>query len=202
MRLCLRSILPFVCIVVLGCGKNCENGPDAGPFGPVKQSALLAPFVGEWTLDFEKTMVALKEAGASDEVIKQVRKNAGEFSHLRPYHSDITLTGDIAFSSGSLSSEYRFYSMHQHGDKICGKAWHHEDRFDPGDMSKCYVRLMIKEGNLYMQVRMEEDPPELNDPELRSLPATEGGSATDCRADKIKEPGWDDWTTYVFTRKR
>ena len=199
MQLLLRLTSPLVMIAALGCGRmGGGSGPDAGPFGAVKQSALLAPFAGEWQLDFEKTMVALKATGIPDEEIKQIRKITGELSHLRPYHPDITLTGDIAFSSGSPSLEYRFYAMHQHGDKVCGKAWHHEDRFDPGDMSKCQVRLKLKDGDLYMEVLMEEGLPELNDPELHTLPPTESGAAADCTADNPKH----DWSIYVFSRKQ
>jgi hypothetical protein len=92
--------------------------------------------------------------------------------------------------------------MHEHGNKVCGKAWHHEDRFDPGDMSKCYVRLMIKDDYLYMEVRMKDGLPDLNDPDLGSSPPTESGSATKCDAVNPVGPDWGDWTTYVFSRKR
>jgi hypothetical protein len=119
---------------------------------------------------------------------------------LGSMHPDINISGNVAVSSGVLSSEYRFFGMHQHGDVVCGKAWHHEDRFDPGDMSKCYVRLQIVDDHLLFKMRMKDGLPDLNDPDWRSSPATEGGSAADCDADNPPGAEWSEWTTYVFNR--
>ena len=97
--------------------------------------------------------------------------------------------------------EYRFFSMHEHDGKICGKAWHHEDRYDPGDMSKCYVRLWIENDELHFQFRMQALLPEMSDPDLTSSPPTEGGSAQTCDAERPAGDGWSNWATYVYTRK-
>jgi hypothetical protein len=98
------------------------------------------------------------------------------------------------------SAEYRFFSLHERGGKVCGKAWHHEDRHDPGDMSKCHVRLSMQGEFLHMEVRMQEDLPDLDDPDLQS-PPTEGGSAADCDTDDPAGADGGEWTTYAFARK-
>ncbi len=91
--------------------------------------------------------------------------------------------------------------MHEHDGKACGKAWHHEDRFDPGDMSKCYVRLSVKDNHLHFEMRMKDGLPDLHDPELLSTPPAEAGSAAACDADKPAGKEWSEWTTFVFARK-
>ena len=85
--------------------------------------------------------------------------------------------------------------LHAHDSKVCGKAWHHEDRFDPGDMSKCYVRLSVVDGDLHLEVNMLDGLPDVNDPDLLSTPAVEG-DLSKCDADKQDSA---DWATYVFT---
>jgi hypothetical protein len=185
-------------VAATGCG---GGNPDSGPFGPSQDSPLLAPFAGEWTCDFEKTFEAFKAAGTSDEQIEQLRNFYGENPRFGNIHPDINITGDVAVSPGVPSSEYRFFAMHEHQNKVCGKAWHHEDRFDPGDMSKCYVRLTTKDDCLYLEVRMKDGLPDLNDPDLRSSAKVESGSAANCDADNPPGPDWSEWTTYVFSRK-
>ena len=65
-------------------------------------------------------------------------------------HNDMKISGNCAaVRSGVPSAEYRLFATHEHGGKVCGKAWHHEDRFDPGDMSKCYVRLSIIDNRMH-----------------------------------------------------
>jgi hypothetical protein len=124
-------------------------------------------------------------------------------------HPDITISGDVVLCAGLFNSEYRLFGMHPHGEKVCGKAWHHEDRFDPGDMSKCYVRLQLVEGALHMEVRMLDGNPDDNDPDLQATLPVEGGSADACDADNpapVQDVGnrmneWSEWTTYVFTKQ-
>jgi hypothetical protein len=159
------------------------------------------PFTGTWAFDFEKTLAIQKAAGASDAQIAQLRKLYADNPALGKMHPDLTFDGNVAVGAGLLSSEYRFFAMHKHGTKICGKAWHHEDRFDPGDMSKCHVRLKIDGVYLFMEVDMEEDSPALNDPDLASEPPVEGDAAKcDVEARPGKKPS--DWMTYVFSRRR
>lgn len=179
---------------VVGCTTNTSNGP----FGAAADSPLLSPFAGQWVFDFDKTLASQKAAGATDEQIAQVRKLYGGGSPLGKMHPDLAIQGDVAVGAGKPSCEYRFFAMHRHDAKICGKAWHHEDRFDPGDMSKCYVRLSLVGGELHLEVNMLEALPDLQDPDLRSSPAVEG-DASKCEASAQKATGW---VTYVFTRRR
>lgn len=195
----LLSLLGLLALVAAGCGPG--GAANSGPFGPARGSSLLAPFAGQWTCDVERTLAGFKAAGATDENLEELRKAHHQNPQLGEIHPDLHIAGDVAVSPGPLSAEYRFFAMHQHSDKVCGNAWHHEDRFDPGDMTKCYVRLWVKDGLLYMDLRMQEASPELDDPELLSMPAPEGGTAAQCDADKPASSGWGEWTTYVFQRK-
>jgi hypothetical protein len=179
-----------------------ENGRGPGPFGKPVASEMFAPFAGDWVFDFEQTLAAQKSAGASDQELEMLRKQHAQNPRVFDTHHDVTISGNEAVGSGVPSAEYRFFGMHKHGGKICGKAWHHEDRYDPGDMSKCYVRLWIADDRLHLEVRMGGEGPELDDPELRSSPAIEIDSADRCDADKPAHGQWSPWTHYVFTRRR
>src|SRR5262245_60913264 len=114
--------------------------PGAGPFAGTVESPLLSSLNGKWKFDFDQTVHARKAAGTTEEEIEDLARQYGEKSPLRQLHPDITIQGNEAVGMGIPTSEYRFFGLHEHDGKICGKAWHHEDRFDPGDMSKCYVR--------------------------------------------------------------
>jgi hypothetical protein len=89
--------------------------------------------------------------------------------------------------------------LHQHNQWVCGKAWYHEDRHDPGDMSKCFVRLEIVNADLHFSLRQQDGVLNLNDPDLTNMPIT-AGSASACTADAAADPPWSPWTTYVFIR--
>jgi hypothetical protein len=190
--------LPALILVFSGCGDH--STPD-GPFGAPSESPLLAAFAGEWTFDFERTLAAQRAAGVSDENIERLRKLNAENPQFGRMHPDMTIKGNEAVCSGMPAGEYRFFAVHEHDGKVCGKAWHHEDRFDPGDMSKCYVRLQIVEGRLHFAVKMKEGLPDLNDPDLRSSPPVDLDSSANCDADNPPGADWSDWSTAVFTRK-
>jgi hypothetical protein len=64
------SLHIFILFVAAGCGGDA----DSGPFGAAEPSALLAPFSGEWTIDFEKSIAAQKAEGLSDEAEQIMRK--------------------------------------------------------------------------------------------------------------------------------
>src|SRR5262245_13574803 len=181
-----------------GCGADAA-GPGAGPFGVPGANRLLAPCAGKWVFDFEKTLDAQKAGGATDEQIANLRTMYADSPHLRKMHPDLTISGNEAVCSGRPAGEYRFFAMHEHAGKVCGKAWHHEDRFDPGDMSKCYVRLKIEGDRLTFELRMQEAP-DLDDPDLRANPPAEGDSAT-CDAEHPAGSDWSEWATFVFVRK-
>ena len=187
------SVVLFIAIAAIGCTRDASEGP----FGPAADSPLLSQFAGQWVFEFDKTLAALKAAGPTDQQIAQLRKLYAENPMLGKMHPDLTIKGNVAVGAGTPSSEYRLFAMHKHDTKVCGKAWHHEDRFDPGDMSKCYVRLSIVGGDLHFDVNMLDELPDVNDPDLLSSPAVEGDLQR-CDANKQKA---GDWATYVFSRR-
>jgi hypothetical protein len=192
--------LPAFVPAILGCGADAAR-PGGGPFGAPAESRLLAPLAGHWIFDFEKTLAAQKAGGATDEQIDNLRKLYGDSPQLRKMHPDMTISGNEAVCSGTPAGEYRFIALHEHSGKMCGKAWHHEDRSDPGDMSKCYVRLKVEDDCLSFELRMQEVP-DLDDPDLRSTPPAEADPAAACDADHPAGTDWSEWTTFVFVRKR
>src|SRR5262249_4582265 len=149
------------------CGCGGAAGPAGGPFGAPAESGLLAPLAGRWDFDFEKTLDTQTAGGATAEQIDRLRKLYAGNPPLGKMHPDMTITGNEAVCTGTPTGEYRFFAMHQHDGKLCGKAWHHEDRFDPGDMSKCYVRLKLDVDRLVFELRMQEVM-DFNDPDLRA----------------------------------
>lgn len=169
-----------------------------GPFGEPSQSALLSPFAGTWVLDVDKTLEVQKADGASDEQIATLREIFARGAQVGGMFSEMTITGNEAVAKDG--SEYRFFAMHEHDGKICGKAWHHEDRYDPGDMSKCYARLKLEGNALYLEVKMKDGLPDLEDPDLLSSPLpAEGGSAETCDADAQVGTNWGGWWLSVFS---
>ena len=193
-------------------------------FGSPVQVPLLDPFQGRWKFDFERTMAVWKAQGVADRRIKSVRdfaeknrtmeippdvarllKSEGrdpqewrdEFTRL---HSDLSIDGHVATGEGLLSEEYRFFGLHAHDGVVCGKAWHHEDRFDPGDMSKCYVRFRKTSDELHLDVFFGEESIEPDDPDLVGLPPLVLGPGGKCEAPQPRGSDVDEWTTYVFVR--
>jgi len=198
-------VLTMLVVTGIGCGDSLSTStaPGTGPFGPVQQSVLLAPFAGDWEIDFEKTLEVGKAAGMSDEHIQRTREmRAASPGFASVMFPDLSFTGNIAVGDTStlLEPEYRFFAMHEHDGKVCGKAWHHEDRFDPGDMSKRRVRLSIEDGLLYLEVKMWNPTVELDDPDFAKMSPPDGGSVEDCVADDLGSD-WTEWMTYVYTRK-
>jgi hypothetical protein len=171
-------------IAVSGCGASSSDFASAAP------SSLLAPFVGQWTCDVTRTQKANKVDGQPIAINDAISDS----------HPDITISGNTATYQSILASEYMFFGLHDHNGAVCGKAWHHEDRNDPGDMSKCYVRLKLVDGQLRFDVRMKEQI-DLDDPDLHNMPAADSGSADDCDVDHPAGKDWTGWTAYVFTRK-
>ena len=176
-----------------GSGGAASDSPfaDAPPASP-----LLQPFAGQWQFHLDKTLAAWKAAGVPAAEIAAAEKMKGA---PYPLHADMSIQGNVAVLKGSPEGEYFFFGVHPHGQWVCGKAWHHEDRHDPGEMSKCYVRLELKDQELHLSVRMEDGGPNPNDPDLTKLPAAAGSAGT-CRADAAPDPPWSKWETYVFVR--
>jgi hypothetical protein len=185
--------LSIVSLALAGCSPSAMDGP----FGPPRHSPLLTPYAGNWVLEIEKTVAAQKAAGAKDEEIAAIRKEFTEISRIYNTKFDARIDGNQAVGIGLPRSEYRMFAMHHHGSKLCGKAWHHEDRYDPGDMSKCNVRLSIQSGDLYLEVNMHEEDVSEADPDFLAEPPVEGDSAR-CDADKQNPKHWN---IYVLSRR-
>jgi hypothetical protein len=213
--LAIAALIAFLAVFE-GCGVDrSDDGPlgagstDDGPFGKPRRSALLAPFAGSWVFDFDKTIQAQEARGASKEDIERLRKQYEQNPELRKLHADMAITSSQAVCAGVPSAEYDFFGMHQHDGKVCGKAWHHEDRHDAGDMSKCYVRMAMVENRLLMEVKMSERSPDLNDPDLasdlsekRKSTPMDIDSAAKCDAEKPAVGTWTSWVIYAFTRRQ
>jgi hypothetical protein len=156
---------------------------------------LLAPFQGTWRFDVEQTLAARKAAGAPEDEIARLRKMYEARPELIP-KGDLVIRDNEALGFHRPSAEYRFFHLHRHADgTVCGKAWHHEDRFDPGDMSKCHVRLAIIDGRLHFRSHMAEGLPDLNDPDLESPLPVELEDVEKCEAKSGKD--WDELMVFV-----
>jgi len=209
--------------VTTGCDLDRDEGVDR--LWDDSKVPLLARFEGEWKFDEERTFKAWQAAGMSDEALAQARAanaqlreamnseqlakeirqlglDPKEFQQAHgQMHTDLTFAANAATGAGLVKAEYRFFNLHQHGETICGKAWHHEDKDDPGDMSKCYVQLAIKDGELHMKVRMQDGEVDLEDPDFNDPPPIVADSAAEkCDAEKPAGSDWDEWTTLVFVR--
>lgn len=193
-------LVRFLLAAVAGlpfCG--CEVG-DESAFGTPQTSALLAPFAGKWECDEQRSVAAAKAAGLTEQDLagyQVVKKLYGG-----KIHPDLEIAGNTIRYQGFAASEYWLFGLHQHDDYVCGKAWHHEDRFDPGDMSKCYVRVKLQDGLLFLDIKRKDGLPDDDDPDLVADPAVESGSAKQCDAGKPHDSDWDaNWETLVFKRK-
>jgi hypothetical protein len=180
---------------------GCDAHSGGSPFGTSQPSPLLKPFAGTWECDDERVLEAVKADGATDEELagyELMRK----FNPGGKLHPDMEVNGNTIVYQSIASSEYWLFGLHKHGDYVCGKAWHHEDRHDPGDMSKCYVRLKIKDERLHLDVKMKEGLPGDNDSDLTGNPAIEAGSAESCDAEMPPGSDWEGrWRTWIFKRK-
>ena len=148
----------------------------------------LRPFYGEWQFDQSKTVAQWKADGLPA-------------PRAAPTHPDLSIDGYIARQSGVPEGEYTFYGLHPHGGAICGKAWHHTDRHNPGDASKCYARLRLNAGGTELHLSLRVDASGINpsDPDLVNIPPPVG-SAAGCTADSAPTPPWSPWRTFVFVR--
>jgi hypothetical protein len=207
---------------VSGCGQGDEGGSEAGSvWDDTVEVAILEPFQGKWQFDKEQTLAEWRRQGMSDEEIDNLRELYRSMAKIEvptgvqqalgaagvdpneavksmgTIHPDLTVQGHVAISDGFVSSEYRLFGIHQHDQYLCGKAWHHEDRFDYGDMSKCYVKLAIEGDEFHLQVMMQDGWPENDDPDLREETPILAAPDSACDADA---PAPSDWTTYVFVR--
>lgn len=176
-----------------------------GPFGPPKKVALLDPFQGHWKCDREKTYALWKKQGKQAAVEAQQTAEAelraspqakDLVGMIKFPHPDITITGNVIRGDGLLGGEYDLFALHQHDQVVCGKAWHHEDPGDPGDMSKAWVRLELVDYELHLHVKMG-DSPDLSDPDITTMPLLADANTCKTAGEKVTS---EDWSTYVFLR--
>jgi hypothetical protein len=191
-------------LLLLGCDRNSSNisapsGSSAtGYGGSPAAAALLKAYQGKWKFNPQKTLALWKSQGVSQKELNQAQALAA----ITPLHPDMTLQGDIAvLNGGPAEGEYAFYALHAHPQFLCGKAWHHEDRHDPGDMDKYVVRLQLHDADLWLSARIPEDAADPSDPEVASPPPLAGSAATST-ADTLKNPPWSPWQTYIFDPAR
>lgn len=185
----MRTSLLLLVMLLVGC----DDGATSGPLGGGTPSPLLSPYHGQWRFDLEKTLAAWKSDGVSQQELDQARAIA----HTIPLHGDLNFTGNSIILPGRPEGEYTLFALHQHGSRVCGKAWHHEDRHDPGDMSKCYIRIELKGSMLHLSLRHDAGSVNVNDPDI-NMPAT--SPANNCGADAATDPPWSPWRTYIFTK--
>ena len=142
----------------------------------------------------EKTLAAQKAAAGHDEAIARLRKM---YEAVRPLNLDagMTILDNEALGSPFPSSEYRFFHLHRHDGIVCGKAWHHEDRFDPGDVSRCYVQLELIDDRLRFRSLMTEGLPNPERAGAACAAAGGPGCAEKCKAKVDKD--WSQWTVFV-----
>lgn len=183
------AALPLLLIIAaIGCKDGCDGPTGDEVWGGPVRAPLLAPYGGRWQFSLDRTLEAWRSAGRSEEEIARVRAMYASRAGLEitedvarrlreqgidpeqvqasmgRMHPDIRIDGHIVLCDGVPEAEYRLFGLHQHDTVVCGKAWHHEDRHDHGDMSKCHVRLTRLDDALHLAVRMHDGLPELDDP--------------------------------------
>lgn len=193
------SLLTLLGAITLSACDRGSSGGGAGAGGGGGSSSaappILQPFQGSWTFSLPKTVAQWKADGVPQTEIAQAQALAKTF----PLHADMRFENDLAILLERNEGEYKFFALHPHNQWVCGKAWHHEDRHDPGDMDKYLVRLEIKNADLYLSVRIPDDAADPNDPDVTNTPLTADSAAT-CGADAAPTPPWSPWRTYVFER--
>lgn len=220
------KIAAALCVCLCGCDSTeirIRPGGESAWDDSV-EVAILEPFQGEWKFDQNRTLAQWQAEGIPEEEVVRIREMYGKLAEsemppealkamqaagvdaaqvrksLSTMHPDLTFQGHVAICSGFPSGEYRLFGIHKHGQEICGKAWHHEDRFDPGDMSKCYVKLAIEGDELRFGVRMQDGWPQDDDPDLRETLPILAESDSVCDAEESAGSDWGEWSTYVFVR--
>ena len=191
-----KTIPLLLSVVLLSACDQSGGTPGGGPTGAgARSTPLMQPFQGPWTFDPAKTVARWQADAVPAAEVAQAKAMGAAL------HPDMTIGGDAAVLAGAVEGEYAFFALHPHNQWVCGKAWHHEDRHDPGDMSKCYARLELKEDGkeLHLSLRLANLAANPNDPDVMNMPPT-AGSASTCGADKAPPAAWSPWRTYEFVR--
>lgn len=208
------AILTVPLLQLAGCerrdGGSGPSGPSSGSQAAgsptqagVEHAPILDPFQGHWVFDQEGTDALRIAAGAKQADLDKERELLKKMPGLS--HPDLILKGNVGvepvtFMGQTREGELLFFALHEHGEWVCGKAWRHEDRNDPGDMSKCHVRLKIKDGRLELLTREQEGSVDLSDADLQKMPLAEGSAET-CKADGLPAKDWSPWMPTAYKRK-
>ncbi len=184
-----------------------ENGN--GVFGPPIKVRLLDPFQGQWDCDRAGTFALWKSQGKGDRVQSAeefekhldkefAKKHDPTLTELRrdSPHCDITIKGNIIFGRGALAEEHDLFALHAHGSVVCGKAWFHEDRHDPGDMSKVWIRLELVGDELRIHIK-DGDFPDQEDADMLERPTLVDASKCETAKEKVESQAWN---SFVFRR--
>ncbi len=187
-----RLLIACVLLVL----SSCDRGRGSGSGGTAAVPPILSPFQGDWRFSLPKTIAHWQANGVPQDELAQAQALPGTI----PLHPDMKIQSDITLLAGVVEGSYHFFALHPHNQWVCGKAWHHEDRHDPGDMEKYFVRLELSDADLHLSVRIPEDSADPADPDITNMPVT-AGSAANCAADAATTPPWSPWRTYVFERR-
>jgi hypothetical protein len=198
-----RLLILAALIALAGCDQSGGGGGSGGasssgssPAANSPAPAILAPFQGEWRFSLPKTIARWQADSVAPAEIAEAQAVAKQM----PLHPDMQIQNDTAILPGVVEGSYQFFALHPHPQWLCGKAWHHEDRHDPGDMDKYFVRLQLRGPDLHLSVRIHDDAADPSDPDVTTMPLTAGSAAT-CPADPAPTPPWSPWRTYVFERR-
>ncbi|HUG66418.1 MAG TPA: hypothetical protein VMM76_01625 [Pirellulaceae bacterium] len=156
----------------------------------------IAPFAGRWEFDAEGTFALMEERIDNPDAIRISRQF---HTNVSPLHQNLVISGTTLTGDGVPACEYQLFALHQHGDVLCGKAWHHEDRYDPGDMSKCFIQLEVVESKLKLTVNQLDGLPDLDDPDLHS--PTPSSDADGCRTPALIGEEPKEWAVYCFDKR-
>jgi len=151
---------------------------------------------GRWEFDAENTFALMEQRIDNRDAIRISRQF---HTQATPLHQHLIISGTTLTGDGVPSEEYRLFALHQHGDVLCGKAWHHEDRHDPGDMSKCFIQLKLVDSKLKLTVNQLDGLPDLDDPDLHS-PAPIG-DPNGCEASDQIDSEPNKWAVYFFDKR-
>ena len=157
--------------------------------GPVR-TKILEPVQGRWWINLEATGDPRVNDSNGNPRVKLVNEWA------------ILINGHIiSFDDSVPESELRLFSVHEHDGWLCGVAWDHEDRHDPGDMSKCLVKLRLEDGQLRLNLRRPGRGVDVSDPDLRAASTVLGTNGAVCPQVGGVDYSWNEWESYEYTRR-
>jgi hypothetical protein len=188
------NILVFAFFV--GCTRR-ELQPTTSPTALM----MLGPFQGGWRLDLDKTVAEWKRQGMKDDDIEKSLEVAKKINE--PVHSDLRIEKNFILLIGGhvKNRRYELFEMQQIDNKVCCKAWYHEDPIaDPGDTHKCYIRLERKDDAILLSARHYEDITDLSDRDLTKRREVASKLAK-YEGDDLPNDKWTEWDYYWFVKK-